>query len=434
MRGSAIVTLLLRFRFLTFPRLSSRRERGRKAHHVRRYSSGAGRNCRPIQARLWQGVEYVSSVSEILRGLVEIPSASSSSNRPLTEKAKAILEKSGWICREFPWRDANHMEKLNLIATPLEQEVADEVDLAFICHTDTVPFDIKQWPSAMTLIEHDSQLHGCGACDVKGALAGILAAISQTAPEEILRSVALILTADEEIGCLGTDRLIAADIVRPRHVIVCEPTSLRPACAGKGYGLAEVHISGKEAHSAFPGEGSSSIYAAAAFIHEISAANSRLTAPVHPLFDPPHTTFNVGIIHGGRAKNIIPGECRFLVEWRPVPNEDPSTPLEWLRTLAAAMPSSGCSIEIDVRRAESGFETATDAPLVRALSELFGSEPAGISFGSEATRFARIAEEVVVIGPGDMHTAHSDREFVPVAELNAWTDGVRRLLTRRNAF
>jgi acetylornithine deacetylase len=51
----------------------------------------------------------------------------------------------------------------------------------------------------------------------------------------------------------------------------------------------------------------------------------------------------------------------------------------------------------------------------------------GISFGSEASRLAQIADEVIVIGPGDMQTAHSDRECVPVDELERWTAVLRVL-------
>ena len=67
---------------------------------------------------------------------------------------------------------------------------------------------------------------------------------------------------------------------------------------------------------------------------------------------------------------------------------------------------------------------------MKKLTQLLGQQPTGISFGSEATRFAKVADEVVVIGPGDMHTAHSDRECIALAELEAWTECVRRLLTR----
>ena len=150
------------------------------------------------------------------------------------------------------------------------------------------------------------------------------------------------------------------------------------------------------------------------------------------LFDPPWTTFNVGVVQGGTAKNIVPGECRFLVEWRPLPDEDSTAALAWLKELAAETEReySGCEVRVDGRRAEAGFMYSAESHLVRALADQLGQKPTGIPFGSEATRFAKVADEVVVLGPGDMRTAHSDRECIAIAELEAWAACVRQLLTR----
>jgi acetylornithine deacetylase len=363
---------------------------------------------------------------EILRELVAIPSISAMSNRPVIEAAERMLTEFRWTPRRVPYRDVQGIEKINLIARPHGQE-GSEIDLALVCHTDTVPFDPKAWPEATTIVERDGMLHGCGACDVKGSLAGILSAISQVSIEEITGGVALILTADEEIGCVGATRLLASESLRARHVLVCEPTSLRPAVAGKGYGLAEVRVTGKEAHSAFPLQGASAIYAAAQMMLSI---RDRKEETRNALFDPPFTTFNVGMVQGGTAKNIIPGECRFLVEWRPLPEENPAAAIEWLVALGARTQPShpGCVIEVEAKRADAGFASPADSAFVRALSQHLGQKATGISFGSEATRFARIAEEVVVMGPGNMHTAHSDRECIPVAELEAFVDCVRAML------
>jgi len=367
---------------------------------------------------------------DILRELVSIPSVSSMSNRPVIEASARILEGSGWSARLFPYRDANGVEKINAIARPGHQAGSAHADLAFVCHTDTVPFVPEAWPAATRLEERDGFLYGCGACDIKGSLAGILAAVAQVKGTEIERSVALVLTADEEVGCVGATHLLAEPVLRARGAIVCEPTSLRPAIAGKGYGLAEIRVQGKEAHSAFPRQGSSAIYAAAKMMLAIESAAQRVAG--NELFDPPCTTFNVGVVNGGTAKNIVPGECRFLVEWRPVPEEDPATALEWLENLAERTQREhpGCTVHVDSRRAEPGFAYSPDSPFVRTLSEKLGLQPTGISFGSEATRFAKVANEVVVIGPGDMHTAHSDRECIAITELKAWTACVRGLLTR----
>lgn len=367
------------------------------------------------------------SAAEILRELVAIPSVSFMPNRPVIEAAARLLAESGWVSRLLPYQDSKGVEKMNLIARPAGQVGSEDLDLAFVCHTDTVPFDLQAWPLATTLTERDSMLHGCGACDVKGSLAGILAGIA--AAGAVSKKVALILTADEEIGCIGATKLLASESLRVKSVLVCEPTSLRPAVAGKGYGLAEVRIMGREAHSAFPHKGVSAIYAATAMLRRIEERAGQ-AEPRNVLFDPPWTTLNVGVIEGGSAKNIIPGACRFLVEWRPLPEEDVSAPLEWLRELALEIEREypSCSVVVDGLRGDAGFAYPADSAFVLALSRQLGTEATGISFGSEATRFARIADEVVVMGPGNMHTAHSDRECIPVAELEAFAECVSALL------
>jgi acetylornithine deacetylase len=372
----------------------------------------------------------MSRAADILRELVAIPSISAISNRSLVDAVVRILGESGWTVAQFPYRDANGVEKVNVIASPSQQRATSEVDLAFVCHTDTVPFAPEAWPGATELAERDGFLHGCGACDVKGSLAGILAAIAQTPAEAVAGTVALVLTADEEVGCVGATHLLAAPVLRAKSVIVCEPTSLRPAIAGKGYGLAEVAVQGKEAHSALPEEGTSAIYAAAKMMLAVEARGKQ-GAVRNDLFDPAWTTFNVGVVQGGTAKNIVPGACRFLVEWRPLPGEDPTTALEWLKGLAAETDREypGCAVTVNGRRADEGFAYPAHSPLVEKLTALLGQRATGISFGSEATRFAKVADEVVVIGPGDMHTAHSDRECIAIAELAAWTQCVRQLLT-----
>lgn len=357
------------------------------------------------------------------------------SNLPLIERVQAFVEARGWRAELFPYADENGVAKANMIARPSAASTEGDIGIAFVCHTDTVPF-APDWTGALRLHSPDGGLlHGCGACDVKGALACFLAALSEVNPEGMRSNVALILTADEEIGCKGMERLLAATDLRIRSAIVSEPTSLRPGIAGKGYGLARVTVRGIEAHSAFPARGVSAIVSAARLIAQLEdvLASRRPTGEADPedaLFDPPHTTVNIGVIQGGSAKNIIAGACSFLVEWRPVPREDPRTIFQLLEQLSNAfvVANPRASIHVELLRAEAGFAPASAGPLQRALHAIAGRAPVGISFGSEATRLARIAEEIIVMGPGDMQTAHSDRECVPIAELKEWTATLGRLL------
>jgi acetylornithine deacetylase len=371
---------------------------------------------------------------EILRELVAISTPSSVSNIGLLDWVAEFVGRHGWRTEYLRYEDERGTAKANLIAWPGSLDLRKHLDLAFICHSDTVPYH-ADWLGALALEERDGYLHGCGSCDVKGSLACFLAAISELSSETILPGVGLILTADEEVGCKGMERLLADRSFSIGAAIVSEPTSLRSGVAGKGYGLARVMVEGREAHSAFPQQGVSAISVAARLIGAIEDAFADTldaSDPLFdPLFDPPCTTINIGVISGGTAKNILAGSCTFLVEWRPVPGEEPGRVLASIRRLAedAQRAEPRATIRVEALRDERGFAPAAGGALQSRLSSLLSSFPIGISFGSEASRVARIAHEVIVIGPGDMRTAHSDRECVPVAELDLWTQTLKELIT-----
>jgi acetylornithine deacetylase len=374
------------------------------------------------------------SPASLLDTLIRIPSVSALPNRPLIEFVKGELHGSGWKFRELPYQDAVGVEKVNLLATPPWQKENDfSVDLAFVCHTDTVPF-CAEWNEAVTPRMIGDAIHGCGACDVKGFLACLLAALLPATKEHFAPTVALVLTAEEEIGCVGSRHLLKTGLLRPRHVVVGEPTSLCPARAGKGYGLAQIRVFGEEAHSAHPAQGVSAIYRASKLVGKVEQyALSLQNIPVREevrIFDPPYTTFNVGTIEGGSAKNIIPGECKILLESRPLPGDPVGEICGIVERMVQDLRISDPDFryEMKVLREQPGFETAAHSPLVRRWTEISGRDPIGVPFGTEAPLMSSLAGDTIVVGPGDMRTAHSPRERVPLAELDLCVEYLRKLL------
>jgi len=371
----------------------------------------------------------MKTVVDHLCQLIRIPSPSAVSNRRLVDYAAGSLQALGWSTRELPYQDAGGIEKLNLIAAPPSQNIeVRDVDLVFMCHTDTVPF-ASDWEDALKPVFDVGLLHGCGACDVKGFLACLLSAAAQCGT--FLPGLRIVLTAEEEIGCLGASRLLADDALRPRCMVIGEPTSLHPARAGKGYCLAEVTVFGKEAHSAHPGQGVSAIYQAARLIRAIEELSASLRDERHAFFDPAWTTINLGTIEGGTAKNIVPGLCRFQLEWRPVPGQSPDRVLSEVEQMIARLRKVDAEFRAEVMplRQQPGFETPDAAALVRSLQSLTGRAAVSIPFGSEASIFASAGREIVVFGPGDMRTAHSRRECVPLAELEEAVRCLRALMS-----
>ena len=379
------------------------------------------------------------TVEQTLAELVAIDSVSARSNAEIISYLRRRCEAVGLTVQTFPHVDENGVEKINLVAqtsvcAPTAQsqtEVCATFELALVGHTDTVPYDLN-WTEALTLTERDGKLFGRGACDTKAFIAAALTALESIDIAKFRKPLALVFTADEEIGCLGAKRLADAKPFTARHAIVGEPTSLQPMRAGKGYCLAQVTVHGREAHSAYPQLGASAIFRAAKLIENIEAIAEKVKGDRHDGFDPPYTTVNVGVINGGSAKNIIPGECRFTLEWRTIPGQPADYVLNGVRAavsdLQKADPEFAC--EIDADRADDSFETPAGSDLVQFLEQESGKPPGTVAFGTEAPSMIALGAEAVVFGPGDIRVAHRTGEFVPIDELNRSAGILRSAMTR----
>jgi acetylornithine deacetylase len=348
------------------------------------------------------------------------------------EWLQRFFDPLGWHQRVFSYIDAEGNEKLNLIVSPQPlEEGTIQAELAIVCHTDTVPY-ATSWHEATTLHEESGMLHGCGACDVKGFLSCMLVASMHLNPSLLKKRLCLVFTTDEEIGCRGARFLLEQKAIQARYAIIGEPTSLIPARAGKGYCLAKIEVLGKAAHSAYPEQGHSAIFATARLLRRIEALAEELTEQHDEAFSPPWTTLNVGEIHGGTAKNIVPSQCSMLLEWRPVPCQPASFVLDRVRIIIDELAAEDglFSASVEVLRMEEGFETSAESAVVQAVVAQYNGMVRSISFGTEAPWMAKMGAEAVVIGPGSMLTAHSTRECVPTVELDACVERLLAAITQ----
>lgn len=365
---------------------------------------------------------------ELLEKLVSFDTTSDRSNGEIAEHLAGVARNLGFEIKVHSINDARGVEKTNLVCTAGPR---GDNGLAFVGHTDCVPFD-PEWKDALRLTEKDGRLYARGAADTKGFIAAVLAAVETIELARLTRPLALVFTHDEEVGCLGAKRLAADKAVRASYAIVGEPTSLVPIRAHKGYCIAEVEVLGKEGHSAYPDVGVNAIFMAARFLSKIEGITVSLKSETDAAFTPPWTTLNVGRIEGGKAKNIIAGSCRFVVEWRPVPGQDPEMVYDRLgdaaEELHRADPRFECEMELS--RADVGAQTSPDSALVKFLEEATGNKSGTVSFGTEAPQMAELGAEPVICGPGDIKVAHRTGEFVPAQELaraaELYADAIRR--------
>lgn len=368
------------------------------------------------------------SLQETLADLVAIDSVSARSNAEIISYLESRCQAAGLFIQRFTHVEERGVEKINLVAGTTANS---KIELALVGHTDTVPFD-SNWSEALHLTERGGKLFGRGACDTKAFVAAALTTIDSIDLTKLQKPMALVFTADEEIGCLGAKRLADARPFTARHAIVGEPTSLQPMRAGKGYCLAEITVHGREAHSAYPQLGASAIFRTARLIKRIERIAEELRTDQRDDFDPPFTTLNVGLINGGTAKNVVAGECCFTLEWRTIPGQPADHVLNLVQRAVDEMKSDDADFacEINAARADESFETRANSALVRFLEGVSGNGAGTVAFGTEAPSMIALGADAVVFGPGDIRVAHRTGEFVPIDELNKCVDILYQAIER----
>jgi acetylornithine deacetylase len=298
--------------------------------------------------------------------------------------------------------------------------------IALSGHMDTVPDTGWQEDPWSARLDDDGILHGLGSTDMKGPVAAaIVTACSLPASVPIT----LLITTDEETTKQGA-RLIAQTSalvrrVKPRGIIVVEPTSMVPVRGHRSHIAFNCVASGVQAHSS-TGRGRNANWDLIPFLVEMKSVFERLrddTTLQDANYDPPFSDFNVVIDNHGAAVNVTVPKATARIKFRYSAKVDP-TPV--LQAVYAAASRFG----IQVTEAREGFppELPIDHPLVRLCVEEVG-KPAGTApYGTDASELQAIAP-CVVLGPGDIAEAHTPTEKVRVAELVAVVPILTRLAT-----
>jgi acetylornithine deacetylase len=380
--------------------------------------------------------EIVSSV-EMLRRLVAFDTTSRNSNLALIKYVQEYLAGHGVASKLVPNEDAS---KANLFAT-VGPNVKDGVVLSG--HTDVVPVDGQPWVTdPWTLTLKDGKYHARGTCDMKAFYAIGLAMLPQFLKAPLKKPIHFALSYDEEIGCFGAHSLaaaMAAEVPRPRVVIIGEPTMMTVVHAHKGTQVYITKFTGFEAHSSMTHLGVSAIHFAGEFIHYLNQVQEELEAkaPRDSEFMPAAATFNVGTIVGGTAGNILARECEVLWGYR----ELPTRPIEelgerakkWLAEellpkMKAKHPAA--TIETELRSSTPAFSPEGNDEAKTLAGSWSGSNTVGsVVYATEAGIFRKtLGVPTVVCGPGDIAQAHQPNEFLLASQIDACEDFMRRML------
>ena len=281
-------------------------------------------------------------------------------------------------------------------------------------HLDTVGADASQFVPR----RKNGRLHGRGACDTKGSVAAMLAALCELArskqrPKET--AVVFAGLVDEEHAQAGS-RALAASRFQADLAIVGEPTRLQVVTAHKGSLWLELETRGQSAHGATPQLGKNAVHQMARIVEVLETDYAaRLRRRRHPLLGA--ATVNVGTICGGAQPNIVPDRCAITVDRRTLPGE---TDLGVQREIAAFLNAKKLPANISsVKLAPAlPLETNSGLPLVRQFLRSVGqTRSVGVDFFCDAAVLSAGGIPSVVFGPGDIAQAHTADEWISLASL-----------------
>jgi acetylornithine deacetylase len=380
--------------------------------------------------------DALSSSIEWLDRLVAFDTTSRLSNLALIDDVQNYLRELG-----IPTRLTRNDEgsKANLWATIGPE---DRGGVVLSGHTDVVPVDGQEWsrdPFKMHL--ENAKLYARGTCDMKGFCAVALALAPEMQRRRLKTPIHFSFSYDEEVGCIGVRRLIK-DVVDnlplPRAVVVGEPTMMKIIGGNKGGRAFRTTVRGVPGHSSEPHRGANSIMAAARIITFIEDLQQELADNADPdsPFDPPYTTFDLGVIEGGTAHNIIPEYTHLNWGSRGRPDEVADV----LENRVRAFIAETVEPKLKAVAAHAGVTTVlrnTTPPLMpdvesaaeQLIRHLTGlNESSTVSFGTEAGLFQQAGIPGVIFGPGSIQQAHQPDEFIEVSQMAECVAFIEKLM------
>lgn len=373
---------------------------------------------------------------DMLARLVSFDTESDKSNLALIDAVCAYLD--GWDVPYLRLPNAAG-DKAAILAT-----VGPMADGGTVLsgHTDVVPVAGQAWTGdPFTLRVADGRAYGRGAVDMKGFDALALALVPDMLAAGLKRPIHILLSYDEETTCLGSMDGIARfgdGLPRPAAVIVGEPTGMEVADAHKSIVTCLTTVHGHEAHSARPALGANAVSAACDLVAGLNRIADLMIERGDPSgrFDPASTTVHVGTIQGGTARNILAKECRFLWEYRGLPDLDPAE----IPRLFAAEVERVTRERLNRYGAFGRIETLEEvdipglAPEPGSAAERLCLRLAGrnhtvaVPYATEAGRFQAAGLPTVVCGPGDIAQAHQPDEFITLDALGQGEHFLRELI------
>ena len=340
--------------------------------------------------------------------------------------------------RDDPAWPGEEMERTTLPIVVGRAGSADGRRLILSGHLDVVPpgdpasWTVDPWGAEI----REDRLYGRGACDMKGGVAAILAAVRSLGVDGSLHrldgELMVVLVPSEEDGGQGTLGAIRSGATADMAIIT-EPSQLDVVVAHAGAITFRLTVPGRAAHASQRREGISALDK----LFELTRAlegderrrNEAETDPLMTALGLPYPTI-IGIVEGGEWASTVLDKVVAYGRYGVKLGQSPAEAEADLRAaIAEACAADGflrdhpATVEITGGRFGSA-RVPSDHPLPTGLADVVervtGRRPAllGEPYGADMQMFVNHGDTpCVIFGPGDVRVAHSADESVPLAEV-----------------
>lgn len=343
---------------------------------------------------------YTSDAIELLKRLIAVPSVSRTEDR-----AADTLEEHIKILGLMTHREKNNV----WVIDPEYDENRPTVLLN--AHVDTVK-PVSTWTRDPFVPTMDGErLYGLGSNDCGGGLVSLLQAFRILTERPRKCNFVYLASAEEEVS--GADGICRALPLLPKIdvAVVGEPTGMQPAIAEKGLMVIDGVAHGRSGHAA-RNEGVNAIYEV---LDDLVWLRDYRFEKVSPLLG--STKMTVTVINAGTQHNVVPDECRFVVDVR---TNELYTNQEVFDIIKSHIKS-----EVKARsfRLSSSSIAEDHCLVVRCLQ--MGMKPFGSPTLSDQ---ALMPFPSLKLGPGESSRSHSADEYICLGEIEQAIDTYVRLL------
>ena len=330
--------------------------------------------------------------------------------------------------------------RFNVIARLKGQGKAKPI--LFCGHMDVVPVnetEREKWntdPYTPSII--GDELYGRGSADMKGGVGAAMVAMKALHDEGVVPpgDVLFCGTVDEEAVMLGAKALLQSDILKDvKHMVICEPSEMKLFCCCRGRTWADVKVLGESGHASIEGVGNNAITHAIKFVNEINS--TKFSIPAHEILG--NVFWQVTMIDGGLEPAIIPDTCYVTVDARLIPNTHSEYIWEQVRKILSRMHEEDprFNAELHIIESREAFECDTALPLVALARQSFETvnipiEYGGASYTTDGAHLGKLDMDMIIIGPGNIATAHRQNEHVPIDQLKQAAEAYYQMMIQNN--